>query len=252
MWGQWIQEQGLTSGYFFQHCVWVDPCNVVLSKAPRSVSGHDQAKYGKGPRWMSPDARMSSRNLRASPYGSGQAHHGDKRVWWFIVPARGKVHFQLMEDGWSQSGEGMAAFVDRLAGILKKMLGRDARLPRVVMSDRGPGFFNATTGHIVAEYHRALTENGFRAFMGDDASPQPADIADVLLHETVAGWVKSYLHKVHFNRNDGPDKCQERFEQTMKECAKYINKEYDVEGLCRSFPDRIKKLVAGGGERLKH
>ena len=64
--------------------------------------------------------------------------------------------------------------------------------------------------------------------------------------------MKSYLHKVHFNRDDGLNKCQGRFEQTMKECAKYINKEYDVEGLCRSFPDRIKKLAAGGGERLKH
>ena len=31
---------------------------------------------------------------------------GDKRVYWFIVLARGKVRFVVMPDWWSQTGEG--------------------------------------------------------------------------------------------------------------------------------------------------
>ena len=36
-------------------------------------------------------------------------------MWWFITLTRGKVHFEFMEDGWSQTGEGMAAFVEKRA-----------------------------------------------------------------------------------------------------------------------------------------
>ena len=68
---------------------------------------------------------------------------GDTRLWWFIVVARGKVHFEFMPDGWEQTGAGIAAFIVRLPAILRRMLGPHARLPRVVFSDRGPGFYLA-------------------------------------------------------------------------------------------------------------
>jgi len=251
-WATELRAEDHTSGYYFQHLVWVDPCSTVLAKSPRAVFDQEQGKHGAGPRWMSPDARLSSRNLRASPYANTQAHYGDKRVWWFIVLTRGKVHFEFMEDGWAQTGEGMAAFVARLPSILAKLLGRDARLPRVVASDRGPGFYQTSTGHIVAEYARALREHGFRAFAGDDASQQPPDVPDVLLHETVAGWVRKYLKKEHFNRADGLEKSQARLVDTMRACQRYINQKYDVAGLARAFPARLEELISGGGERLKH
>ena len=42
--------------------------------------------------------------------------------------------------GETQAGAAMC--VERLPGLLRKMLGRDARLPRTLFTDRGPGFYN--------------------------------------------------------------------------------------------------------------
>ena len=35
------------------------------------------------------------------------------------------------------------------------------------------------------------------------------------------------------------------------DCADYINKNYDVDGLSRCFPRRVKALVDAKGERLR-
>ena len=64
------------------------------------------------------------------------------------------------------------------------MLGQGEALPRVICSDRGPGFYQSSTGHIVGAYKEAAKQHGFRPYAGDDASLQPPDIPDVLLHET--------------------------------------------------------------------
>ena len=88
--------------------------------------------------------------------------------------------------------------------------------------------------------------------MGDDASAQPPDVPDVLLHETVAGWVKNFLKKQHFNRVDSLERSKERLVSLMDECKRHINAEYNVDGLCRSFPTRLQELVDAKGARLKH
>ena len=72
---------------------------------------------------MSPDAKGDSQNLRASPYAGKQAHWGDKKVWWFIVLAQGKVHVEVMPPGWTQNGDGQAQMVSLLPAILRRMLG---------------------------------------------------------------------------------------------------------------------------------
>ena len=38
----------------------------------------------------------------------------------------------------------------------------------------------------------------------------------------------------------------------LEECGEYINREYDVGALCRSFPKRLQELLAAEGERLSH
>ena len=70
----------------------------------------DVPKYtGKSQeRWISKDAKMYSRNLRAVPYAGKQKQWGDKKVWWFMILARGKVSLQMMPLGWEQTGAGMA------------------------------------------------------------------------------------------------------------------------------------------------
>ena len=59
-------------------------------------------------RWISKDAKMYSRNLRAVPYAGKQKQWGDKKVWWFMILARGKVSLQMMPLDWEQPRPGMA------------------------------------------------------------------------------------------------------------------------------------------------
>ena len=49
--------------------------------------------------------------------------------------------------------------VNELPSMLKKMLGKQTPLPRQVVTDRGPGFYQASSGTIVAAYKGALYQN---------------------------------------------------------------------------------------------
>lgn len=151
-WARGLLAEGTATSWYYRHCVYVDPCSTVLSPSAQTAFDEKQAALSKGKRWMSPDSRMSSRNLRVSPYVGRQCRGGDKRVWWFIVLARGKVSFPIMPDAWEQTGEGMACFVEGLEDVLNRMLRKPDKLPRVIMSDRGPGLYQSTTGHIVRAY----------------------------------------------------------------------------------------------------
>ena len=86
------------AGWFPQHVVFNDPCSTVLSDSLQAGFDENQASYGKGRRWLSPDQQKSSRNLRASPYATKQTRYGDVKAWWFIVLARGKVGYGLREN----------------------------------------------------------------------------------------------------------------------------------------------------------
>ena len=130
------------------------------------------------------------------------------------------------------------------------MFGKDAALPRVVASDRGPGFYQSSTGHIVKTYSEALHTTGFRPFAGDDASGQPPDLPDLLLHETAVGWIRNYLRKHPFRRSGSLDHQETQLRKLFKDCAKHINSEYDVDGLCYRFPARLQEMVDKGGDRL--
>ena len=129
-WAKLHLRRGHPDHWFFRNVVWLDPCSTILSEGPRAAFDEKQASYGKGKRWMSPDNRMSSRNLRAAPYATKQNRWGDQRVWWFIVLARGVAKLAVMPDEFNQTGEGMAIMVGKLSEILKSMLGNDVALPR--------------------------------------------------------------------------------------------------------------------------
>ena len=118
-----------------------------------------------------------------------------------MILARGRVHIEVAGGNFKQTGTGMADVVANLEKMLRKMLGRGAALPRIVMTDRGPGFFNSLSGHIVKAYGEALHSHGFRPFAVEDASEQPPDIPDLLLHETAIGWVRNYMRKHPFDRS---------------------------------------------------
>jgi hypothetical protein len=152
--------------WFSQNVIYIDACNTVLSDSLKTGFDETQPFFGKAERWMSDDSERSSRNLRASPYATKQPRVGDKRIWWFAVLTSGKVGYMGMPDHWNQTGDGMAEFVSEVDSFLCNMLGEDARLPRVLVSDGGPCFYQTTTGHIVEAYRRAAASEDSRIFAG--------------------------------------------------------------------------------------
>lgn len=244
--------KGHTGAWYNQHCVWFDPNYTILTEEPRAVFDEKQAAKGKNKkRWISPDKRYNSRNCRSTPFAGKQKRDGDRKVWWFTVLARGAVHFELMGSDWEQTGEGQAEFVRRLAGILRKTIGAGAKRPRVVCTDRGPGFFSKS-GYFCREYKAALSRHGFRAYVGDvDATMQPGDLADCWPHERIAAWAKNWFAKHPISRAGGLDRMEELVGQRLKQCAKHINEHYNVDSVCRGWPVTMRKLVDARGDRLE-
>ena len=106
---------------------------------------------------------------------------------------------------------------------------------------------------ISPEYHAACEKHGLVPWAGDFSKWQPADIADVLLHETAVSWVRAYMRhnpvKLTTDRPANIDKVK----QSLKEAAKYINDWYEVDELCLSLPERLKELRdETQGDRVRH
>ena len=162
------------------------------------------------------------------------------------------MHIEVLGHEWRQKGAGIAQPFQKLPGLLDGIVDAGDAWPRVVASDRGPGFYQTSTGHITREYESALKSQGFRAFAGADASSQPPDVPDVLLHETVVAWIRKRLKVVPFSREGGLDAQEMRLRHLFKECAEHINANFQVEELFRDFPKRLRELKDSRGERLKH
>ena len=190
--------------------------------------------------------------MKAAPYAGKQKQWADKRVWWFVVLTRGQVFLKMMTTDWEQTGHGMAEFIEDLPMLLKSGLADNKKLPKVIVTDRGPGLYQASSGTIVAAYKEALQENGFRPFAGDEAKWQPPDLPDVLLHETVVAWVRAFFKKHPFKTVTNVRENQKVFAKLLKQCEAHINANYEVSALCKAFPKRIAKLVASRGDRLMH
>ena len=116
------------------------------------------------------------------------------------------------------------------------------------MVDRGRGFYHIPTGKITSSYEAALKEHGFKNLMGNDASKQPGHMQELMLHETTVAWMRTLLTETT------PKKCwtesREEYTARLKRCADFINKNYDVEGLCKGLPQRIKGIIKAEGGRI--
>ena len=145
-----------------------------------------------------------------------------------------------MGSDWRQTGAGVAQMVGRAEGVLKANLGRGTPIPRAVLSDRGPGLCQASTGHIVGDYYNALKEHGFRAYAGVDASKQPPDMPGVFPHETAVAWTRQYLKKYPLAKGKGLDTMERELADRLDECKKHIDATYDVGDLCSSYARRMK------------
>ena len=81
---------------------------------------------------------------------------------------------------------------------------------------------------------------------------QPPDIPDVLLHETVASWVRAYFKQHPLQVVEGAAQNRKAFAGALASCEKHINAHYNVDELCRSFPRRLQGLVDKKGGRLPY
>ena len=80
----------------------------------------------------------------------------------------------------------------------------------------------------------ALRRHGLRAFFGCDASVQPGQLQEVMLHETAVAWMRERLKKTLPTRS-GADMFDD-YGARLKACAAYINEEHDAVGLCLGLP----------------
>lgn len=244
--GKHLLRHGPAANWWAQHVVWFDPCSSII---PGSQNHYDRMRQAcKGhKRYISDNAKMYSPNLRGSATAQKQKTWEGTRVNWVMVLARGVVHVEVMPEGWQVNGDGMATFVRQLPALLRKMLG-NTPLPRMLFTDRGTGMYTPP-GKVVAQFHRAVIDAGFKVFWGEDASVQSPDMGDVLLHETAVAWFRKRMRK------EPPagapwEETQRDWGVRARRAVAAINENYKVSALCREFPQRLQALVDGEGERL--
>ena len=84
--------------------------------------------------------------------------------------------------------------------------------------------------------------------MGDDASEQPGELQELMLHETAVAWCRYRLA-----RCVPPRAWQEtsaEYARRLKAVVADINRSLDVEGLCKELPSRVAQLIEAEGGRL--
>ena len=131
-------------------------------------------------------------------------------------------------------GTGLAQFVERLPAILRGMLGEDARLPRVIFTDRGTGMYSPQ-GFVVGTYEAAVADAGVRLFWRPDASKQSPDMPDLLLHETAVAQFRQRIRKEKPIVRPWLETSQQWTDRARK-VVQWMNDNYDLEGLCKDFP----------------
>ena len=120
--------------------------------------------------------------------------------------------------------------------------------PRNVSTERGNGFYVAGTGCITAGYLATLKTHGLRALLGEDASVQPGQLQELMLHETAVSWIRERFKKTQPKK--AWEESVEEYRTRLKTCVAFINSHHDVESLCREFPDRLAELAKRQGDRL--
>lgn len=105
------------------------------------------------------------------------------------------------------------------------------------------------TGRITDAYSGALRSQQLRAFMRDDASLQPGALQELLLHETAVAWTRLLLTQT--TPAEPWLEGIEDYGRRLRGIAHSINSTYDVEGLCKEFPERVQEMLDREGDRLR-
>ena len=187
--------------------------------------------------------------LRAPKESLKQAAWEAERVSWLVVVARGKVALQVLPEDWHLNAEGMAAAMRGLTETLRRMFGANARLPRMLFTDRGTGMY-IPLGQACTAFAETVADEGFHLYWGADATRQSPDMGDMLLHETAVSWIRARLRREKSEVHPWLE-SRAQWSVRVQRVVREINRDYDVAGLCRAFPTRLHKCVEALGERLR-
>lgn len=241
-----VLEQGHTEQFYFDRLVWTDLCNSILPRSEKKATEQALARKAKKG-WMSSDCKMFSQNLRGKQEALKQKSWDTIRVWWAPVLAGGKLHIEVLDENFpGEVAAGAAILVEKVRAALNVRFRSDA--PGVLYVDRGKGFYDPGTAKIVPAFKTALRDNGLRAFWGDDASAQPGNLQEMMLHETAVSWIRHRL--VHSTPKSPAQETRCEYTARLKDACRDINQKLDVEGLCRAFLKRVHALKDAKGGRL--
>ena len=205
---------------------------------------------GQSRGWGSKKTRKRSVNLRGKPEALKQASWDAIRVWWVPVLARGKLHLELLGDEFpGENAQGAAILAAKVRAVLNIRV-QGSTAPRVLFTDRGRGFYHQVNGSITKEYKAALDAHSLRAYYGDNASAQPGNLQDVLLHETAVAWVR--LRETVTQPRQLWKETLAEYGRRLRGIAQCINANYSAEELCKELPARLRDLVDNEGVRLAH
>ena len=244
-----VEQLGRSEDWYFKNVVWTDLCNSILPTTELVASEQALARKGrKG--WSSPGSELASYNLRGRREVLKQKSFGTQRVWWAPILTRGKLHVVSFPSSFpGEQPAGAQALVEKLLAAVNVRFPNAATKPSWVFVDRGKGFYNLGNGKITQAYKAALKDCGFRAFWGEDASVQPGHLQELMLHETAVSWLRVRLEQSLPPRPW--EETPEAYAARLRQCCADVNAQLNVDGLCRAFPTRIRKLVERKGDRLK-
>ena len=121
----------------------------------------------------------------------------------------------------------------------------DLEPSEVIFTDNGRGLYGMATSEVKPEYQEAVNKYKFPAVAVEDASVQPGNLQEGMLHVTAISWVRIRLRKTLPKspwKETEPD-----YVKRLKAAATYFNENYNVTDLKLELPAR----VAADGGRIK-
>ena len=110
--------------------------------------------------------------------------------------------------------------------------------------------FVPRTGQATGSYAEGVEATGLCVYPGTDASAQPSDLADFLLHETAIACFKRNLNAASPESKPWQE-THKQFQKRVSHVVKEANEKCNFRLLCCEYLTRLEELVAKKGDRLK-
>ena len=234
--------------WYFNRVIFTDICNSILPLTEKKAQEQRLTRKAKKG-WRSEGSQLKNRNLKGPRESTTQASWGTRRVWWLPMLCQGKLHIEYIGENFhGDDPRSMQVFVQKLRAAVNVRFPA-ADKPKIVFTDKGRGFYDIATSKITPEYKEALTRYGFKAFAGDDASIQPGNLQEAMLHETAVSWIRTRLRETVPKRPW--EETQDNYAKRLKLAAAYINENHEVANMNLELPSRVAAIAEAKGGRIR-